>query len=147
MHVSVYCHLLSIQFHIHFKYYILQPPTTPSELTTTHISDSSLTTKEGLITVATAPSLFITNLVREGCSQSREAVAWAFSLFVTLLLTGLLSVNIIVLIYKHRQTEDNTAQAPVYEMDNNPCYESSTTNNTFETNTYESPIDTGREYV
>ena len=74
----------------------------------------------------------------------REAVAWALFSLVTLLFIGILSLNIIILcIQKHRQKQENTARATVtaYEMDGNPCYESSKIDHsTNQTNLYE-PIE------
>ena len=71
----------------------------------------------------------------------REAVAWALFTLMTLLFIGLLSLNVTILcIQKHRQKQDNTARATVtaYEMDGNPCYESSKIDhNTNQTNLYE----------
>ena len=76
--------------------------------------------------------------------MSREAVAWALFSLVTLLFIGILSLNIIILcIQKHRQKQENTARATVtaYEMDGNPCYESSKIDHsTNQTNLYE-PIE------
>ena len=61
----------------------------------------------------------------------REAVAWALFSLMTLLFIGMLSLNVIILcIQKHRQKQDNTARATTYEMDGNPCYESSKIDNT-----------------
>ena len=67
---------------------------------------------------------------------------------MTLLFIGLLSVNVVILcIQKCRQKRvNNTAQAPAYEMDGNPCYESSKISNTLETDIYES-IETERVYI
>ena len=76
--------------------------------------------------------------------MSREAVAWALFSLMTLLFIGLLSLNVTILcIQKHKQKQDNTARATVtaYEMDGNPCYESSKIDhNTNRTNLYE-PIE------
>jgi hypothetical protein len=75
----------------------------------------------------------------------REAVAWALFSLMTLMFIGTLSViTILLCIQKYKQTRDNTAEAPVaYEMDGNPCYESSKMDNTHGTNVYE-PIESDR---
>ena len=77
----------------------------------------------------------------------REAVAWALFSLMTLLFIGILSLNVTILcIQKHKQKQDNTARATVtaYEMDGNPCYESSKIDhNTNQTNLYE-PIESDR---
>ena len=77
----------------------------------------------------------------------REAVAWALFSLMTLLFIGILSLNVTILcIQKHRKKQDNTARATVtaYEMDGNPCYESSKIDhNTNQTNLYE-PIENDR---
>ena len=80
--------------------------------------------------------------------MSREAVAWALFSLMTFLFIGLLSLNVIIIlcIQKHKQKQDNTARATVtaYEMDGNPCYESSKIDhNINQTNLYE-PIESDR---
>ena len=75
----------------------------------------------------------------------REAVAWALLSLMTMILLfiGILSLVTILRIQKQRQRQDNTvtAKAPAYEMDGNPCYESSKTDNTYGMHIYE-PIET-----
>ena len=96
--------------------------------------------EEGIIT-KTDPSL---SKIAEKSSQAvtmRETAAWVLLSSVTLLFIGLLLVDIAVLcIYKYRQKQDNTAEAPAYEMAGDPCYESIKIANTHETNIYE-PIE------
>ena len=84
--------------------------------------------------------------IAEKSSQAvtlREAVAWALLSLMTLLFIGTLSVVTIICIQKHRQKGDNTvtAEAPAYEMDGNPCYESSKMDATYE------PIETESAHV
>ena len=80
--------------------------------------------------------------------MSREAVAWALFSLMTLLFIGILSLNVTILcIQKYRQKQDNTARATVtaYEMDGNPCYESSKIDhNTNQTNLIYEQIESDR---
>ena len=70
--------------------------------------------------------------------QTREAIAWALLFLVALLFSGLLFINVILFLkYKHEQRRNSTAQAPAYDLADNPCYESSKISNTLETNIYE----------
>ena len=84
-------------------------------------------TEQGII-IDTDPSL---STMAEKNSQAVyiEAVAWALLSLMTLLFIGTLSVVTILCIQKHKKRQDNTvtAEAPAYEMDGNPCYESSNT--------------------
>ncbi len=77
----------------------------------------------------------------------RESVAWALLSLMTVLFIGMLSVVILLCIQKHRQNRNITvdrAEAPVvYEMDGNPCYESSKMDTTYGANIYEA-IETER---
>ena len=55
----------------------------------------------------------------------REAVAWTVAAVCMVLFVVLLTVNITMLWlrYKKRQAKDNNVEAPMYEMEGNPCYE------------------------
>ena len=55
----------------------------------------------------------------------REAVAWTVAAISMVLLVVSLTVNITMLWlrYKKRQAKDNNVEAPMYEMEGNPCYE------------------------
>jgi hypothetical protein len=114
-------------------------------LTTTvfdEASESTVSTKQ----LITDPSLATTTRKSSQAVTLKEAVAWALLSLMTLLFIVTLSVAIILCIQKHRQNRDNTvdrADAPVYEMDGNPCYESLKMDNTHGTNIYE-PIETER---
>ena len=66
------------------------------------------------------------NWVLRDCSQvikSREVSAWVLVALLATLFIGLLTVNIILCIYKQRQTGYNEAQVPTHEVEENPCYE------------------------
>ena len=75
----------------------------------------------------------------------REAVAWVLLSLMTMMLlfTGILSLVTILRVQKQRQRRDSTvtAEAPAYEMDGNPSYESSKTDNTYGMHIYK-PIET-----
>ena len=103
------------------------PALTDSERETTTESD-------------TVPSLPTTVRKSSQAVTLREAVASVFLslmilmllMLLILLLIGILSmVTIILYIRKQRQRRDSTvtAEAAAYEMDENPCYESSKTDN------------------
>ncbi len=104
---------------------------------------------EQVTTVDTDLSLAITTAQKNSQAVTlREAVAWALFSLMTLMFIGTLSVATILLCtQKYKQKRDNTAEAPgpaAYEMDSNPCYGSSKTDNyTYGTDIYE-PIDTER---
>ena len=55
----------------------------------------------------------------------RESVAWTVAAVSMVLFVVSLTVNITMLWlrYKKRQTKDNNVEAPMYEMEGNPCYE------------------------
>ena len=55
----------------------------------------------------------------------REAVAWTVAAVSMVLFVVSLTVNITMLWlrYKKRQAKDNNVEAPMYEMEGNPCYE------------------------
>ena len=55
----------------------------------------------------------------------REAVAWTVAAVSMVLFVVSLTVNITMLWlrYKERQAKDNNVEAPMYEMEGNPCYE------------------------
>ena len=57
-----------------------------------------------------------------------EVVAWVLVSILTVLFTGLLSVNMIMLwLYKKRQDRDMEGRERKYDMEGNPCYEAMTT--------------------
>jgi hypothetical protein len=108
----------------------------------------AFTDSEQETTVDTHPSLAIaTTRKNTQVVTLREAVAWALLSIMTLLFIGTLSVVTILRIQKYKQKRDNTAEAPgpaKYEMDGNPCYGSSKTDDyTYGNHIYE-PIDTER---
>ena len=49
--------------------------------------------------------------------------AWVLVALLASLFTGLLTINIILCIYKQRQARYNEAQVPTHEIEGNPCYE------------------------
>ena len=55
----------------------------------------------------------------------REAVAWTVAAVSMVLFVTSLTVNITMLWLRHkkRQAKDNNVEAPMYEMEGNPCYE------------------------
>ena len=55
----------------------------------------------------------------------RESVAWTVAAVSMVLFVVLLAVNITMLWlrYKKRQAKDNNVEAPMYEIESNPCYE------------------------
>ena len=58
-------------------------------------------------------------------TSAREAVAWTVAAVSMVLFVVLLTVNITMLWlrYMKRQAKDNNVEAPMYEMEGNPCYE------------------------
>ena len=58
-------------------------------------------------------------------TRVREAVAWTAAAVSMVLFVVSLTVNITMLWlrYKKRQAKDNNVEAPMYEMEGNPCYE------------------------
>ncbi len=95
------------------------------------------------IVVDTDPSLSTIARKSTQAVALREAVAWALLALMTLIFIGTLSVVILLRMQKHRQNRDIPAEAPGYEMDGNPCYESSKMDTTYGTNVYE-PIEIER---
>ena len=63
--------------------------------------------------------------VGDRLTSVREAVAWTMAAVSMVLFVVLLTVNITMLWlrYKKRQAKDNNVEAPMYEMEGNPCYE------------------------
>ena len=116
-------------------------------ISTTIISDAAFTDSEQeTTTVNTVPStVTITARKSSQAVTLREVVAWVLLSLMTMMLlfTGILSLVTILRIQKQRQKGDNTVttEAPAYEMDGNPCYESSKTDNTYGMHIYE-PIET-----
>ena len=113
---------------------------------TSRIPEYPDVTEQGTIVDTQNPSLSTTAQKSSQAVTLREAVAWALLSLMTLIFIGILSVNVTMLcIKKQRQRRDSTvtAEAPAYEMDGNPCYESSKIDTTYGTNIYE-PIETGR---
>ena len=67
-----------------------------------------------------------------------EVVAWVLVSILTVLFTGLLSVNMIMLLlYKKRQDRDMEGRERKYEMEGNPCYEATAVKQTTDTHLYE----------
>ena len=67
-----------------------------------------------------------------------EVVAWVLVSILTVLFTGLLSVNMIMLLlYKKRQDRDTEGRERKYEMEGNPCYEATAVKQTTDTHLYE----------
>ena len=65
--------------------------------------------------------------MEQDCSPAiklSEVVAWTLVSLLTLyiLLNGIL-ITAFYLYQRNRKARDNVAQAPAYEMDGNPCYE------------------------
>ena len=82
---------------------------------------------EATINTATATTATCTCTRNSSVSLS-EVVAWVLASTLTLLLTGLLSFNVIVLwlyMYKKRQGRATCMESGQrkYEMEGNPCYE------------------------
>ena len=63
--------------------------------------------------------------VGDSLTGVREAVAWTVAAVSIVLFVVLLTVNISMLWlrYKKIQTKDNNVEAPMYEVEGNPCYE------------------------
>ena len=63
--------------------------------------------------------------VGDSLTGVREAVAWTVAAVSIVLFVVSLTVNITMLWlrYKKRQAKDNNVEAPMYEMEDNPCYE------------------------
>ena len=62
----------------------------------------------------------------------REAVAWTVAAVSMVLFVVSLTVNITMLWLRHkkRQAQDNNVEAPMYEMEGNPCYEAASVKQT-----------------
>ena len=63
--------------------------------------------------------------VGDSLTGVREAVAWTVAAVSMVLFVVSLTVNITMLWlrYKKKQAKDNNVEAPMYEMEGNPCYE------------------------
>ena len=76
-------------------------------------------------------SCILNSGVKSGSSRYniivREAVAWTVAAVSMVLFVVSLTVNMTMLWlrYKKRQAKDNNVEAPMYEMEGNPCYEAS----------------------
>lgn len=73
--------------------------------------------------------------------SNSEVAAWVLVSILTVLLTGLLTVNFTVLwVYKKRQARDTHTDGQVskytYEMEDNPCYEASVVKQTTDAGTH-----------
>ncbi len=63
-----------------------------------------------------------------------EMVAWTLVSILTVLFTGLLSVNMIVLwLYKERLEKATEGRESKYEMEGNPCYDTTAVKQTTDT--------------
>ena len=72
--------------------------------------------------------------VGDSLTGVREAVAWTVAAVSMVLFVVSLTVNISMLWlrYKKRQAKDNNVEAPMYEMEGNPCYEAASMKQTTE---------------
>ena len=95
-----------------------QPTTESFYYSTPHIS----TTVQATLSVHIP-----TSEEERGCSgivRASEVVAWVLVVVLIILLTVTLTVYTIVLVvYRQRHMRQFDLQAPVYEMEGNPCYE------------------------
>ena len=68
-----------------------------------------------------------------------EVVAWVLVSILTVLFTGLLSVVLLLWMFKKRQARDTSTDnsTPKYEMEGNPCYEATAVKQTTDTHLYE----------
>ena len=81
-------------------------------------SDTEATINTATTTTATC------TCTRNSSVSLSEVVAWVLASTLTVLLTGLLSFNVIVLwLYKKRQGRATDSGRRKYEMEGNPCYE------------------------
>ena len=82
-------------------------------------ADKNLITQMG----PTTSGMNISDNINLVCA--REAVAWTVAAVSMVLFFVSLTVNIIMLWlrYKKTQAKDNNVEAPMYEMEGNPCYE------------------------
>ena len=81
--------------------------------------------------------------LEQDCSQAmtpREMVAWILLSLLTLILVTEMIITVIYKYKRNRKARDNVGQAPAYEMDGNPCYETTEVKetNNIEMNIYES---------
>ncbi len=121
---------------------IIPLPTSATRIYTSLLLYSAVTEQEIIADID--PSLATTARKSSQAVTVREAVAWALFSLMTLMFIGTLSVTTIILcMQKYKQERDNTAEIPAYEMEGNPCYESSKMDNAHGTNLYE-PIESER---
>ena len=68
----------------------------------------------------------------------REIIAWVLVIILTVLFTGLLSV-VLLWMFKKRQAKDTSTEnsTPKYEMEGNPCYQTTAVKQTTDTHHYE----------
>ncbi len=78
--------------------------------------------------------------------SASEVVAWVLVSILTVLFTELLSV-VLLWMFKKRQARDTSTDnsTPQYEMEGNPCYESTAVKQTTDTHLYEAVRGGGRK--
>ena len=71
-------------------------------------------------------------------SSISEIIAWVLVIILTVLFTGLLSV-VLLWMFKKRQTRDTCTDNSTskYEMEGNPCYQTTAVKQTTDTHLYE----------
>ena len=116
----------------------------PKENVTVSSTTESAVTNSMTTTAIPSQAYDITQMVSSTSCKSvcanvsgvREAVAWTVASVSMVLFVVSLTVNITMLWlrYKKRQAKGNNVEAPMYEMEGNPCYEAAsvkqTTDNT-----------------
>ena len=81
------------------------------------------------MTATVSPSQYYDNTemgsLNLNLTNTREAIAWTVAAVSIVLFVVSLTVNITMLRlrYKKRQAKDNNVEAPMFEMEGNPCYE------------------------
>ena len=95
-----------------------------------HLTTESAVTKSMSINVITEMSSLtsgknVSDNMNLSLTSVREAVAWTVATVSMVLFVVSLTVNITMLWlrYRKRQAKDNNVEAPMYEMEGNPCYE------------------------
>ena len=121
------------------QYYLTSTVHVTSSPKGRHLTTESAVTKSMSTNVITEMgSLNYGKNVSDNLSLSltgvREAVAWTVAAVSMVLFVVSLTVNITMLWlrYKKRQAKDNNVEAPMYEMEGNPCYEAASMKQTTE---------------
>ena len=91
-------------------------------------------TTESAVTKSMPTKFNVSHNLNLSMTSVREAVAWTVAAVSMVLFVVLLTVNIIMLWlrYKKRQAKDNNVEAPMYEMEGNPCYEAASMKQTID---------------